>query len=149
VGKVIRIERAGFTRRHENVDRPYDVAIVEVTEVLKGQDRRRPIRVAQPARDGVRLSTDIRYKVGQEGIWLLDYEPALDVHAAAHPDKFRPLHEKDQVAKLIHDSLVQEVRLVRDPINPAKVVTIVWPENDEPGADDKDTKKIRKLSEEP
>jgi hypothetical protein len=142
VGKVVKIEDAGFSRKHEKWDRKYDAAVVEVREVLKGRDGRRYVRLAQPAQGGLRVSTDIRYKLGQEGIWLLDRDGRFDVYWADHPDKFRELKDRDEVAQLLRERIVRVVRLVRDPVNQKCLSQEGWGDDDRPrrGPDEKDEK---------
>lgn len=101
-GKVVKVEDAGFMRN----GRKYDAAVVEVKSVLKGDAKLKEVRIAQPALGGLSVSTDIRFKVGQEGIWLLNQEKdAKDKEAAVlwatHPSQFQPSKEKETVAKAI------------------------------------------------
>src|SRR5262245_31505587 len=70
-GKVVKIEDAKVTRKFGNMDRKYDAAVIEVEAVLKGPAKLKEVRIAQPAKGGLEVSTDIRFKDGQQGIWIL------------------------------------------------------------------------------
>ena len=104
-GKVAKIEDAGFARG----PRKFDTAVVEVKAVLKGDPKLKEVRIAQPAAGGLALSSDIRFKVGQEGFWLLKMEKGAkgkeaDVYWALHPSQFQPLTERDKVTKTVKDA---------------------------------------------
>ena len=48
-GNVTKIQTADITRKFDDEDRRYDVAVVEVKEVLKGDKKLKEVRIAQPA----------------------------------------------------------------------------------------------------
>ena len=101
-GKVTKVEDAGFKRN----GRAFDAAAVQVTAVLKGDAKLKEVRIAQPGMGGLAVSTDIRFKKDQEGIWLLNQEKdAKDREAAVlwatHPSQLQPSKEKETVAKAI------------------------------------------------
>jgi len=96
-GKVARIDGKGF----ELANRPYAIALVEVASVLKGPDGLKQVGIAQPAAEGPVVSSDIVFRSGQEGIWLLTRDPERDVYWAKHPSQLQPLKEKDALAKLV------------------------------------------------
>jgi hypothetical protein len=103
-GKVAKVEDAGFVRGQ----RKYDAAVVQVKAVLKGDAKVKEVRIGQPAPGGLALSTDIRFKVGQEGIWLLKKQAdakgkEAEVYWALHPSQLQPLAEREKVAKVIKD----------------------------------------------
>jgi hypothetical protein len=150
VGKVVKVEDAGFSRRFERWDRRYDVAVVEVREVLKGTDVRAHVRVAQPAKGNVSVSTDIQFKVGDEGIWLLDRAREADTYEAAHPDKFRPLKDRAEVVGNTVRLTAKALELVLDPMNQKKVSREAADEDEDDPAEDgkeKPKKGDRKLTE--
>lgn len=103
-GKVTKVEGAGFMRN----GRAYDAAVVQVTVVLKGDPKLKEVRIAQPGAGGLAVSTDIRFKKDQEGIWLLTKQKdakgkEAEVYWALHPSQFQPAKEKDAIAKLVKD----------------------------------------------
>ena len=103
-GKVTKIENAGFARGA----RQFDAAVVQVKAVLKGDAKLKEVRIAQPAVGGLAVSTDIRFKEGQEGFWLLTKQAdakgkEADVYWALHPSQFQPLGERDKLAKAVKD----------------------------------------------
>jgi len=102
-GKVAKIEDAKFTRKLGNAERKYDAAVVEVSAVLKGPTKVKEVRIAQPARGGLALSTDIHFAAGQEGIWLLTKGAEKDAYWALHPSQFQPAKEKDNLVKLVQE----------------------------------------------
>ena len=100
VGKVTKIERAGFAVG----DRTMDVAIVEVAETLKKLphvNNPKQIRILQPAAGGSAISTDLRYAVGQAGIWLLAMQQDGKAYVIRHPSQFQPLEEKPKLVEQI------------------------------------------------
>lgn len=101
-GKVVRIEPNKLTRPFGNMPRAYDLAVVEVADVLRGPAKIKEVRIAQPALGGgLAVSTDIRFAVGQQGVWMLNKEKEPDVFWATHPSQFEPVKEKERIAKVI------------------------------------------------
>jgi hypothetical protein len=99
-GKVSKIEKAGFAINNRN----QDVAIIEVTNVLKALphlNKPKQIRLLQPAAGGIAVSTDLRSNVGQTGIWLLAKHLERDGYIVKHPSQFQPLEEKQKLTELI------------------------------------------------
>lgn len=81
---------------------PYDNAVIKVSRVMKalpGSGQPKTVLIAQPGQGGLRLSTDIRFRVGQEGVWLLTKDPDRQVYWAKHPSQFQ--HNLGQVADLV------------------------------------------------
>lgn len=77
--------------------RPYVVADLQVTKVLKGPAGTKGVSLAwsqppQPAGGGIVLVADgpIRYRVGQSGTWILKYDAEQKVHLAEYPGDFAP-----------------------------------------------------------
>lgn len=98
-GTVVDVVDAGFTIGN----RIYEVAIVDVTNVLKNNTGVAMIdqaRIAQPTSAilggsmtmGVGASTDIRFLLGQQGTWILslDPDPGHDAFWVNHPSQFQP-----------------------------------------------------------
>jgi len=99
-GKVIKIEEAGFMLGA----RRYEVAIVEVATTMKnitGKAKLTQVRIAQPAAGGIAFSTDIRFRPGQQGIWILNKDPQQNAFWAKHPFQFQQAKQKAKLTKLI------------------------------------------------
>jgi hypothetical protein len=81
--------------------RALEIGVLDIHEVLKGPANLREVRLAQPAANSPRSSADIRYKVGQKGLWFLrPYPHAADpaLYGADHPQRFIP--EEEAVSRL-------------------------------------------------
>lgn len=100
LGKVTKVEETKITRKFGNAERKYDAAVIEVAAVLKGPEKLKEVRVAQPAKGGLEVSTDIRFKEGQEGVWILNRQAEPNFYWATHPSQFQPAGEKDALVKL-------------------------------------------------
>lgn len=100
VGKVVRIEENAFAR----FQRSYDAAVVQIETVLKGP-KLKEAKIGQPARGGIAISSDRRYQVGQEAVWILSRAQGLPegVYEVGHPFAMQPLKEKEKVAKLVEE----------------------------------------------
>lgn len=99
-GKVVAIEKADL----EINGRAHDLAVVEVDAALKnilGMMKLMQVRIAQPAAGGLGVSTDIRFREGQDGIWILNKAPDRDIYHVNHPFQFQATQEKDRLAKLV------------------------------------------------
>lgn len=99
VGKVAKIQDGGFALGKRN----YDVAVVEVSAVLKSlAGKPKEVHIGQPAEGGgIAVSTDIRFRAGQQGIWLLTKDPDKNVYWARHPFQFQEEKEQKQLVTLI------------------------------------------------
>ncbi len=92
-GSVVDITDAGFSIG----SRTYDAAIVDVTNVLKNTTGMTDIieaRIGQPGSTisgglAFGASTDIRYTIGQQGTWLLVFDPMKQIFWATHPSQFQ------------------------------------------------------------
>ncbi|MBC8325330.1 MAG: hypothetical protein H8E27_06860 [Verrucomicrobia subdivision 3 bacterium] len=93
VGKIDRI--VDGIERHE---RTYDVGAIKVSKVLKGPKTLKEVKLMWPGPAPFALSTDIKYRKGQEGIWILypDKEEK-NVYWASYPTDFQQLKELPQV----------------------------------------------------
>ncbi len=69
-----------------------NAGVVAVSEVLKGPGATTRVLVALPALDAPRSSSDLHYRVGDTGLWLLRKRPGeqADVYLADHPQRFVP-----------------------------------------------------------
>jgi hypothetical protein len=84
-----------------------DTAMIHVEEVLKNGRGDRQVAVGRlvalemPASCNVlRVSTDIFYKNGQRGVWILDYAGKRRF-AATYPGDYRPVSERNHIAAII------------------------------------------------
>jgi hypothetical protein len=69
-----------------------NVGIVAVSEVLKGPAATARVLVVVPAPDAPRSSSDLHYRIGDKGLWLLRKQPGekADLYLADHPQRFVP-----------------------------------------------------------
>jgi hypothetical protein len=103
IGKVTRIEGAVVTRQFGGAERVFDAAVVEVEAVLKGAAKPREVRLLQPARGGLAISSDRRFAVGHEAVWILSREPEAGYHGVRHPFAVQPIARKAELTKLVQD----------------------------------------------
>ncbi len=97
---VITAELIGQTQVDINQAR-FVVGVLKVEEVLKGDKGQTIILLALPSTEGPRSSTDIFYKDGQKGLWLLrerKVKGESGIYLADHPQRF--VSEKHAVAKV-------------------------------------------------
>jgi hypothetical protein len=68
----------------------HDIGAIEVDEVLKGPQGLTLALVAAPAMQGPRSSTDILFRRGARGLWLLRKRsgPESGLYLADHPQRF-------------------------------------------------------------
>jgi len=88
VGKVDRIED-GIERNN----RTYDVGAIKVRRVLKGPETLKEIRLMWPSKaNKARMSTDILFNKGQQGVWILyPDKKEKGVYWASYPSDYQPL----------------------------------------------------------
>ena len=81
--------------------RSYNVGVIKPTMILKGKPKRKgDIRVAWPApRGGLRVSTDITFRVGQKGVWVLTADKTLPVYWATYPTDYQPMAKLAEMRK--------------------------------------------------
>ncbi len=66
-----------------------DLGVLRVSEVLKGSAGTTVVLIPVASLDAPRSSSDIRYKRGDGGIWLLRPHPRIaGTYAADHPQRF-------------------------------------------------------------
>ena len=71
--------------------RDYDFAVINVSDVPKGDNGITEVRIVQPARSLLMVSTAILFDVGQEGAWLLSRNPSLEnEYNITHPSQYQP-----------------------------------------------------------
>jgi len=93
VGKIDRI--VDGIERH---NRTYDVGAIKVSKVLKGPKTLEEVKLMWPGPAPFAISTDIKYRKGQEGIWILypDKEEK-NVFWASYPSDYQRLKELPKV----------------------------------------------------
>ena len=100
VGKIEEIQAATAGTK-------YDTALITVTEVLKNEldmaikvgDK---LPLAMPATGQglmISVSTDISYKKGTAGVWLLEYKDKMFL--ATYPKDYQPATAKEEIVKII------------------------------------------------
>ena len=97
VGKVAKIQDGGFAIDN----RKYDVAVLEITGVLKTlSGKPKVVHIGQPGK-GRLTSADILFRPDQQGIWLLTKDPERNVYWAKHPSQFQAEKEQKKLVDLI------------------------------------------------
>ena len=88
VGKIDRI--VDGIERH---GRTYDVGAIKVSQVLKGPEALKEVRLMWPSKaNKVRMSTDILFNKGQQGVWVLyPDKKEKGVYWASYPSDYQPL----------------------------------------------------------
>ena len=97
---IITAELIGQTQVDINQAK-FVVGVLKVEEVLKGDKDLAVILLALPSAEGPRSSTDIFYKDGQKGLWLLrerKVKGESGIYLADHPQRF--VSEKHAVAQI-------------------------------------------------
>ncbi len=86
----------------------FEIGTIEVKEVIVGSKALKEALLIIPARDSkIRLSTDIMYTVGQEGLWFLRLKAGSkqelnDIfYLADHPQRFQPAENVELVRKYL------------------------------------------------
>ena len=82
--------------------RAYDVGVITPTTLLKGKLKKNAvIRVAWPAArgGGLRVSTDIAFRVGQKGVWVLTADKTHPVYWANYPTDYQPMTKLAEMRK--------------------------------------------------
>ncbi len=87
VGKIDRIVD-GIERNK----RTYDVGAIKVSKVLKGPKTLKEVKLMWPGPAPFALSTDIKFRKGQEGVWILYPDQKVkDVYWASYPSDYQAL----------------------------------------------------------
>lgn len=84
----------------DSVGHAKNVGVIIVENVLKGDGSRTSLYLSMPQPGGIVSSSEIAYRLGQEGLWFLRrLAPARDaIYAADHPQRFVP---RDQAGPII------------------------------------------------
>ena len=88
VGKITGI--VDVVKRH---GRMYEVGAIKVSKVLKGPKALEEVMLVWPSKDNqIRISTDISFGKGQEGVWIL-YPDSKEkgVYRASYPSDYQSL----------------------------------------------------------
>jgi len=74
-------------------DHAYTVGVIEIDDVLKGDSAAKTVWLDVPQPGTPISSSDIFYRVGQEGLWFLRLLAPDDgeIYAADHPQRFVPV----------------------------------------------------------
>ena len=77
----------------ERNNRTYDVGAIKVSQVLKGPEALKEVRLMWPSKaNKVRMSTDILFNKGQQGVWVLyPDKKEKGVYWASYPSDYQPL----------------------------------------------------------
>jgi hypothetical protein len=150
VGKVAKVQEGGFfiigPNKSDHIVKQ-DVAVLEVSAILKASAQFGKTKVVHIGQSGLAkiTSADIRFRAGQEGIWLLTKDPGpnkvvamkdgllvpdpeRNVYWAKHPSQFQGEKEQKKLAALIETrakvaggkptkGLVARAELVESPAN--------------------------------
>lgn len=104
IGKVTKIDDTGAGNGQE-------FAIVQISEVLKGDPKLKSVKQLQPALKGARLSHRVSVNLGEQGIFILNKIPGTGSYRIGHPSQvvvFNEKNEKEVVAaykKLVEDRI--------------------------------------------
>ena len=95
-GEIMRVEPAG----------EFEHAMIRVRKVLKNSLAVHPVEVGTdiPLRmpTQIRVSTDLQYRKGREGVWLLQYRDG--VFLTKHPKSLQPLEKLVEIEQLLEMS---------------------------------------------
>ena len=76
----------------ERNKRTYDVGAIKVSKVLKGPKTLKEVKLMWPGPAPFALSTDIKFRKGQEGVWILYPDQKVkDVFWASYPTDYQAL----------------------------------------------------------
>lgn len=82
--------------------RTHDLGTIDIKEVLKGDPKLKSVKLAWPAAaGGIVTSTDLRYRAGQDGIWILKKDAKADNYWATYPKDFQPIGELKKIKEIV------------------------------------------------
>lgn len=106
IGSIEKIKQADPPKK--NIDYQYDIAYINVSEVLKNtlQDyevqNNDEVPLSMPsALNLVVNSTDIRYKKGTSGIWILDFKK--NTFWATYPKDYQPMSKEKEMREILEN----------------------------------------------
>ena len=81
------------------------LGVIRVAESHKGDAGPGAVLIALPAPRRIAVSTDIRYRIGQRGLWLLRPHGGAvgGIYLADHPQRFMPLERAAAILKRLQD----------------------------------------------
>lgn len=82
-------------------NRPHDVGVLTVRQVLKGPATLKEVRLAWPQRPKGNLfiaDGPLHYAVGQQGLWILRRDAVRGVYQADYPGDFQQVANQEEVA---------------------------------------------------
>ena len=110
VGKIVSVKDAPMVG-----NRPHALGRIAIEEVLKGDKTLKEVGLLWPAppktakkggaggkavlRFSPAMSTDIRFKQGQDGVWLLRRDKKHDAYWATYPGDFQPKAKRAEVGE--------------------------------------------------
>ncbi len=84
------------------------VGVISVSEVLKGAAATTVVLVSVPAPKALRSSSDLVYRRGDRGLWLLRSRPDnTSLHLADHPQRFVPASGGEERIKQLRRQLTR------------------------------------------
>lgn len=83
------------------------VGVVAISEVLKGPGLMTRVLIVVPNPDAPISSSDLHYRVGDTGMWLLRKRPGeqADLYLADHPQRFVPAATEAARIKILRELL--------------------------------------------
>ena len=78
-----------------------EIGVLDIREVLKGPGNLSVAHLALPSGDAPRSSSDIRYSIGQKGLWFLRPLPSAggrSLYRADHPQSF--LRDEEAIRRM-------------------------------------------------
>ncbi len=82
----------------------FDVATIQVEQVLMGNKDLSEVFLLVPARDrNIKSSTDLLYAKGQRGLWFLQQQPGTrgEFYLADHPQRLQPTEQAERVKEFL------------------------------------------------
>jgi len=97
VGEITRLGKPAQINK-----RQFAIGVITVQATLKGTAVKE-VPLAWPDRgaDGIAMSTDLSYRKGQSGVWLLSKDKAQDYYWATYPKDYQPLAKRKEIESLI------------------------------------------------
>jgi len=107
VGKIAGIKVAPVPKKGEPL-LTHDTAYITVSKVIKNALAETNIQagdqlpLAMPsANGGIAMSTDIRYRIGMDGVWILELEDQK--YWATYPGDYQPREKEREIAAIVQD----------------------------------------------
>jgi hypothetical protein len=102
-GTIVRVEPG----QPMGGERVYDTAVIAIDKVFRNALGDEPtvkdggaVRVLMVStRNKFTVSTDLRYRIGTAGIWLIDLRPDARLHIDLRPEQRQPVEEEDRLRR--------------------------------------------------